>query len=127
MLHTRIYESVIIINAVLEDAQIETEIEKVKDFITKNNGEIRAIEKWGRRRLAYAIQKKNNGYYALFEFKAQGDIVGKLERQYHLNENIIRYITIQLDKKALKAKEVGQKLPSTEPIIIEEPKIGDKI
>lgn len=120
MIHTRIYESVIIINATLEDAQIEAEIEKVKDFIQKNNGEIRAVEKWGRRRLAYPIKKKNNGFYVLYEFKAPGDIVAKLERLYHLNENIIRYLTVQLDKKALKAKEVGQKTPATEPIVIEE-------
>lgn len=123
MIHTRLYESVIIINAALEDAQIEAEIEKVKDYIQKNNGEVRAVEKWGRRRLAYAIKKKNNGFYTLFEFKASGDLVAKLERQYQLNENIIRYLTIQLDKKALKAKEVGQKLPSTEPAA-EEPKQG---
>lgn len=115
MVHTRIYESVIIINATLEDAQIDAEIEKIKDFIQKNNGDIRAIEKWGRRRLAYAIKKKNNGFYALFEFKAAGDLVAKLERQYQLNENIIRYLTVQLDKKALKAKEVGQKTPTTDP------------
>ncbi len=119
MLHTRIYESVIIINATLEDEQIEAEIEKIKDFIQKNNGEIRAIEKWGRRRLAYAIKKKNNGFYALYEFKAPGDIVAKLERHYHLNENIVRYLTVQLDKKALKAKEVGQKTPATEPAVEE--------
>lgn len=95
----------------------------ITDYIQKNNGEIRAVEKWGRRRLAYAIKKKNNGFYTLFEFKASGDLVAKLERQYQLNENIIRYLTIQLDKKALKAKEVGQKLPSTEPAV-EEPKPG---
>jgi small subunit ribosomal protein S6 len=122
MIHTRIYESVIIINANLEDAQIEAEIEKVKDFIQKNSGEIRSIEKWGRRRLAYAIKKKNNGYYALYEFKASGDLIAKLERQYQLNENIIRYLSVQLDKKALKAKEVGQRTPISEPIVAEEPK-----
>jgi small subunit ribosomal protein S6 len=114
MVHTRIYESVIILNATLEDAQIETEIEKVKDFIQKNNGEIRAVEKWGRRRLAYPIKKKNNGFYVLYEFKTSGELIAKLERHYHLNENIIRFLTIQMDKKALKAKEVGQKTPATE-------------
>ena len=117
---TKIYESIIIINAALEDAQIETEIEKIKDFITKNNGEIRALEKWGRRRLAYAIKKKNNGFYCLYEFKAPGDIIAKLERQYLLNENIIRFLTVELNKKALKAKEVGQKTPISEPVVVEE-------
>jgi small subunit ribosomal protein S6 len=110
---SKIYESIIIINATLEDAQIETEIEKVKDFITKNNGEIRALEKWGRRRLAYAIKKKNNGFYVLYEFKAQGELIAKLERHFLLNENVIRFLTIELNKKALKAREVGQKTPIT--------------
>ncbi len=122
---TRIYESVIIINATLEDAQVETEIEKIKDFILKNGGEIRALEKWGRRRLAYAIKKKNNGFYVLYEFKAPGDIVAKLERQYLLNENVIRFMTIELNKKALKAKEVGQKTPISDVIVAaEEPSKG---
>ncbi len=121
---TKIYESIIIINAALEDAQIEAEIEKIKDFIQKNNGEIRALEKWGRRRLAYAIKKKNNGFYVLYEFKAPGDIVAKLERQYLLNENIIRFITVELNKKALKAKEVGQKTPISEIVVVEETSKG---
>lgn len=116
----KIYESIIIINATLEDAQIEAEIEKIKDFITKNTGEIRALEKWGRRRLAYAIKKKNNGFYVLYEFKAQGDLIAKLERQYLLNENIIRFLTVELNKKALKAREVGQKTPISEAIAAEE-------
>ncbi|NUN70376.1 MAG: 30S ribosomal protein S6 [Bacteroidetes bacterium] len=116
----KIYESIIIINATLEDAQIEAEIEKIKDFITKNAGELRALEKWGRRRLAYAIKKKNNGFYVLYEFKAQGDLIAKLERQYLLNENIIRFLTVELNKKALKAREVGQKTPISEAVAAEE-------
>lgn len=111
--NTKIYESIIIINATLEDTQIESEIEKVKDFITKNNGEIRALEKWGRRRLAYAIKKKNNGFYVLYEFKAPTDLIAKLERHYLLNENVIRFITVELTKKALRVKEFGQKTPIT--------------
>ena len=125
MLHTRIYETVFIVNATLEDAQIDAIVEKMKDFLVKNGADIKAVEKWGRRRLAYPIKKKNNGFYALFEFKAPGDIVAKLERQYQLEEQIIRYLTVQLDKKALKAKEVGQKLPALEtPVVTEEPKIA---
>lgn len=116
----KIYESIIIINATLEDAQIEAEIEKIKDFIIKNAGELRALEKWGRRRLAYPIKKKNNGFYVLYEFKAPGDIIAKLERQYLLNENVIRFLTVELNKKALKAREVGQKTPISEAVAAEE-------
>lgn len=103
----KIYETTFIVNAALDDVQIEAVIEKVKDIIVKNNGEVRSLEKWGRKRLAYTINKKNNGFYAFFEFKAPGDLIVKLERHYHLEEQIIRHLTIQLDKKALKAKELA--------------------
>ena len=103
----KIYETTFIVNAALDDAQIDAVLEKVKEVIVKNHGEVRAIEKWGRKRLAYTIDKKNNGFYAFFEFKAPGDLITKLERHYHLDEQIIRHLTIQLDKKALKAKELA--------------------
>ena len=103
----KIYESTFIVNAALDDAQIEIAIEKVKDVIVKNGGEIRSTEKWGRKRLAYTIDKKNNGFYAFLEFKAPGDLLAKLERHFHLEEQVIRHLTIQLDKKALKAREIA--------------------
>ncbi len=103
----KIYETVFIVNATLEDPQIEAVIEKTKDVILKHGGEIRAIERWGRRRLAYVIQKKNNGYYVLIEFKAPGELIAKLERHFQLEEQMMRHLVVLLDKKALKAKEAG--------------------
>ena len=103
----KIYETTFIVNAALDDAQIEVIIEKVKDIIVKNGGEVGSLEKWGRKRLAYTIEKKNNGFYAFFEFKGPGDLIAKMDRHYQLDEQIIRYLTIQLDKKALKAKEIA--------------------
>lgn len=103
----KIYETVFIVNATLEDPQIEAIIEKTKDAIVKHGGEIRAVEKWGRRRLMYAIQKKNNGFYTLIEFKAPGEAVAKLERYFQLEEQIMRHLVVHLDKKALKAKEMS--------------------
>ncbi len=114
-----IYETVFIINALLEDAAIESLIEKTKEFITANEGGIQAVEKWGRRRLAYPIKKKHNGFYVLIEFQSTGNLVAKLERYFQLEAEIIRSLVIRLDKKALKAKEVGQKLSIEEPIIAE--------
>jgi small subunit ribosomal protein S6 len=103
----KIYESTFIVNAALDDAQIDVVIEKVKDIIVKNGGEIRSTEKWGRKRLAYTIDKKNNGFYTFLEFKAPADLLLKLERHFHLEEQVIRHLTIQLDKKALKAREIA--------------------
>ena len=99
-----LYESTFIVNASLEDTQIETTLAHVQEIITRNGGEVKAVNKWGRKRLAYTIQKKNNGFYVNLEFEAPGLIVGQLERMYVLDENILRFLTIQLDKKALQAR-----------------------
>jgi small subunit ribosomal protein S6 len=104
MSNKKIYETTFIVNAALDDPQIDAVIEKVREVIVKNGGEIRDLAKWGRKRFAYPIKKKNNGFYAVFEFLATGDAIAKLERHYQLDENIIRYLTIVLDKNALKAK-----------------------
>ena len=103
-MNKKLYESTFIVNAALDDAQIDAVIEKVKDLISKNGGEMRDLAKWGRKRFVYTIKKKNNGFYVVCEFNATGDIIPKLERHYQLDENIIRYLTIALDKKALQSR-----------------------
>jgi small subunit ribosomal protein S6 len=99
-----LYETTCIINASLEDNQIESTITHIADVITRNGGEITATNRWGRKRLAYPIEKKNNGYYINFEFLAGGTTNAQLERTYTLDENILRFLTIQLEKKALLAR-----------------------
>ncbi len=96
-----VYESAILINAALEDNQIENVINRVKEFITTNGGQIRDFENWGRKRLAYPVEKSKIGYYAIFRFEAPGSIVSKLERFYNLDEHILRYLTIKLSKEAI--------------------------
>lgn len=100
-----VYESAILINAALEDNQIENVINRVKEFITTNGGQLRDFENWGRKRLAYPVEKSKIGYYAIFRFDAPGSIVSKLERFYNLDEHILRYLTIKLSKEALEQIE----------------------
>lgn len=100
-----VYESAILINAALEDNQIENVINRVKEFITTNGGQIHDFENWGRKRLAYPVEKSKIGYYAIFRFEAPGSIVSKLERFYNLDEHILRYLTIKLSKEALEQIE----------------------
>ena len=102
---TNTYESAVIINAALDDEQIESIISRIKDFITNNGGDIREIENWGRKRLAYMINKSKIGYYAIFRFNAPTNIISKLERNYTLDEHVLRYLTISLDKDAVEFLE----------------------
>jgi small subunit ribosomal protein S6 len=99
----RTYESVVIINATLEDDQIEATLARMQETITTHGGEIIELDKWGRKRLAYPIKKAKSGYYSVFRFNATTDLIAVLERNYRLDENVIRYLTIQLDKFALEA------------------------
>ena len=111
----RVYETTFIVNASLDDHQIDNVIEKVKDLIVKNGGEVRELVKWGRKRFTYTIKKKNNGFYVVIELGAAGDIVAKLERHYFLDESILRYLTLVLDKRALKARTTAALLAAEQP------------
>lgn len=102
---TNVYESAVVINATLEDAQIDSLINKIKEFITNNGGQITDFENWGRKRLAYPIEKNKIGYYAIFRFSAPTNILAKIERFYNLDENILRYLTIKLNKHAIEQIE----------------------
>ncbi len=95
------YESAVIINAAIEEEQIEATIKRIEDIIRNNGGEIVDVDKWGRKRLAYAVNKTKSGYYAILRFVAPPELIAKLERMYQLDEYIIRYLTVVLDKFAL--------------------------
>jgi len=95
------YESTAIINAAIEEEQIEATINRILELIKVNGGEIIEVDKWGRKRLAYAIEKTKSGYYVVIRFEAPTDLIAKLERLYQLDEYILRHLTIVLDKFAL--------------------------
>jgi len=104
-MNTNVYESAVMINAALDDEQIESIISRIKETIKNNGGEIREIENWGRKRLAYVVKKSKIGYYAIFRFNAPSNIVSKLERTFSLDEQILRYLTIKLDNDAIEYLE----------------------
>ncbi len=109
-MRTGVYESAVLINAALDDQQIESILSKIKDFITNNGGKIREFENWGRKRLAYTVEKSKIGYYAIYRFDAPSDFVAKLERTYSLDEHILRYLTLTLDNDALEQLEKNKSL-----------------
>ena len=113
-MNTNVYESAVMINAALDDEQIESIISRIKETIKNNGGEIREIENWGRKRLAYVVKKSKIGYYAIFRFSAPSNIVTKLERTFSLDEQILRYLTIKLDNDAIEYLEKNKLNPISE-------------
>ena len=119
----RHYESVVIINAALEDDQIETTLTRIQETLSANGAELADLDKWGRKRLAYPIQKSKSGFYAIFRFAAPSEAISELERIYRLDENIVRYLTIVLGKKDLAQIE---KMKETASVAVESKEVEEK-
>lgn len=92
------YEVMFIIEAALDQEKKEAAIEMVKEIITAG-GEVGKVNIWGTRKLAYPIQKKNEGFYAVIEFKANPDLPKELDRRLKISDSIIRHIIINKDEK----------------------------
>jgi small subunit ribosomal protein S6 len=95
----RLYESTFIINAALEDPDVEAVIRRVTDYIENHGGTFVEMNKWGRRRLAYPIKKKYNGYYVYMAFEAASEILPLVERFFNLEENVLRHLNLELSEK----------------------------
>ena len=118
----KMYESAVLINAALEEDQIQSIISRIKELISSNDGEITDVEDWGRKRLAYMIKKSKIGYYIIFQFNAFPQIISTLEKFYKLDENILRYLSIKLTKNALEQieKNKAQSLAEADKVILED-------
>lgn len=95
----RIYESTIIINAALEDNDIEAVITRICTYIENHGGQILEVDKWGRKRLAYPINKKYNGYYVHIVFDSLPANIPMFERFLILEDTVIRHLTLVLSEK----------------------------
>jgi len=100
MARIRHYETMFIVKPTLTEEETQAQITTVKENIEKNGGEIVAVEDMGTRNLAYEIEKQKRGYYYVAYFKAPTEAITELERNYRVNENIIRFIFIKYENKS---------------------------
>ncbi len=99
------YEMIYIIDTGLEETARKELIEKVSALISDNGGEVEKVdETWGKRRLAYAIDYKTEGWYVLVNFKAPAELPRELERNLQINENVMRYLVVKLEEKRSNVK-----------------------
>ena len=110
------YETVFILTPVLSEAQMKEAVQKYKDLILANGGEMVNEESWGMRKLAYPIQKKTTGFYNLFEFKADPSFIAKLETAYRRDERLLRFLTFKMEKYAVKYSETRRNAAKKEEV-----------
>ena len=92
------YETIFVVDAALEEEAIAGIVDKFKTLISKE-GEIESVDEWGKRRLAYPIDYKTEGYYVLVNFSAKPDFPAELERVYNITDGVLRSIIIKKDEK----------------------------
>ncbi len=114
------YEKVMIIDPNLDDSAVDEAVGKVKDIILKEGGEILKTDNWGRRKLAYELNKRKQGNYVLLLFKSPPTTIGKLEKHCKLFETIIKFMIVKLVKP--KHIEAALPKPAAAPAKAEAPK-----
>ena len=102
-----VYETICIIKTTLTDEEMGKLIAKVRGFIEKAGGEILKMENWGKKKMAYEVRKEKKGAYVFFRFRGPSPVVSELERQYRLEDAIIKFLTIKCDPKML-AEEMAR-------------------
>lgn len=108
------YESIFILNPDLPSDQTERIQQTMTAIIEKSGGSIHVVENWGVKRLAYDVKKFKKGNYVFIQFSGDGPALQELERNYRLNDGVIKYMSLSIDKGGLKTPEVAAKPASEE-------------
>ena len=95
------YESMVILNPTLNEEEIKSAIEKVSELIKKSGGEVYKADNWGKRKLAYELNKQKMGVYIFFLFKSPSSVIGKIEGYFKVFDPVIKFMAIRLGKKQI--------------------------
>jgi small subunit ribosomal protein S6 len=95
------YEITYILRPALEESDVEARANAIAEIVKNQGGEVTAVERLGKKRLAYEIKDTREGNYVVMQFKSDAAVAKELERQLKLHEDILRALTVRLDAKML--------------------------
>lgn len=88
------YEIVYIFDSTLEEEKVKSKLDRYHELVTQGDGEITAVDMWGRRQLAYPIAKKDAGYYVVVQFRTPAEALPEFERLLKLDDELLRYLIV---------------------------------
>ena len=91
------YELAMVVNAKIEDEAREAVVEKAKGYVTRYGGTISDVEAWGKKKLAYEIQKMQDGYFYFIQFEADATAPAQIESHMRIMDNVLRYLVVRKD------------------------------
>ena len=92
------YELALVVSAKVEDEVRDAVVEKAKGYITRYNGTITEVEEWGKKKLAYDIQKMSEGFYYFIQFDAAAEVPAELEQSVRIMDNVLRFLCVRKDE-----------------------------
>lgn len=92
------YELALVVNAKIEDEERAAVVEKAKEYVTHYGGTITEVDEWGKKRLAYEIQKMREGFYYFIRFDANADCPAEVERHVRIMDNVLRFLCVRQDE-----------------------------
>ena len=96
----RRYETIFIASPTLTDEQSDELVKQFEGIIAEQGGELLKTDKWGRKKLAYEVQKFSEGYYTLFEMNAGSSLIAELERRFRNDDAVIKFLSVRMDVQA---------------------------
>lgn len=92
------YELALVVNAKIEDDARAAVVERAKEYITRAEGTITEVEDWGKKRLAYDIQKMSDGFFYFIQFDAPASAPAQVEQNVRIMDNVLRYLCVKKDE-----------------------------
>ena len=89
------YEMIVVVSAKLEDEDRTAALEKVQNYITRFGGTVESVDDWGKKKLAYEIQKMKEAYYSIINFEAPADCPAQVENRVRLMESVLRFLCVK--------------------------------
>lgn len=93
------YELAVVLSAKLEDDERAAAMEKVQGYITRFGGTVTNVDEWGKKRLAYEIQKMREGFYYFIQFDADAECPAEIEKRLRIMDNVLRYLCVKQDPR----------------------------
>ena len=92
------YELALVVSAKIEDDVRTATVEKAKEYITRFGGNVTEVEDWGKKRLAYEVQKMREGFYYFIQFEAEASAPAEIEQHIRIMDNVLRFLCVRKDE-----------------------------
>ena len=110
------YESICILRSSVPEDEASQVVDKMKGSLEKNGASILKVDNWGKKKLAYEVGHDRRGTFVLFQFEGKGHVVSELERMYRLEDSVLKFMTVAVDKDFLMRDQHAEASTAATPV-----------